>query len=318
MAQFTVYRSIDSGAPILSGAQGSLTGVLTAVLVNGYGNQSGAGWTLSFSTTTGNAVYRQGSGSLFYFRIDDTGPDGGSFREARLIGCESMSGVYSGTNFFPAAGQGVNSAGMVIARKSATLDTTQRGWVIVADAATCYCFINSEATGTYASTFAFGDIYSFVSGDSYKGFVIGRNSSNSTATSDERFGNMCATTTTLTASFLARSYNGASLSIPFGKHGESVKGGGVNVNVGALQYPNPADSGIYLSPTWITETTPSLRGYLRGIYHWCHQFASAGDGDTFSGMGLYSGKSFLFLRNFTSSTNTQVTVIETSNTVLAN
>lgn len=70
----TKYMSSDSGAPIMNGTQGSLVNVLDAILVNGYGSKSPAGWTKPFSGTS-KAVYRNSplTGTGTYYRVYDNG-----------------------------------------------------------------------------------------------------------------------------------------------------------------------------------------------------------------------------------------------------
>src|SRR5438309_11659795 len=46
-----VYKSTDASAPALTGQVGSLTALLDAILVNGYGTKTAAGWTIGFTTT---------------------------------------------------------------------------------------------------------------------------------------------------------------------------------------------------------------------------------------------------------------------------
>jgi hypothetical protein len=53
-----VYRSTDASAPVLTGQVGSLTALLDAILVNGYGALTAAGWTIA-QTTTNKRGYKQ-------------------------------------------------------------------------------------------------------------------------------------------------------------------------------------------------------------------------------------------------------------------
>lgn len=50
-----VYSSLDTGAPVLSGARlfDNLRTVLLAALVNGYGGKPGAGWTVAHDVADG-------------------------------------------------------------------------------------------------------------------------------------------------------------------------------------------------------------------------------------------------------------------------
>ena len=92
---------------------------------------------------------------------------------------------------------------------------------------------------------------------------------------------------------------------------------------GFVPYLNPADGGLYLSPIWISDTqnTPlyGIRGRLRGLWHFLHAYNSVADGDTVSGVGDLSGKTFYLLRNVIDLYGSPgVCVIETSHTVEAN
>ena len=69
----TVYRSTDVGAPQLDGTILSLLVVIQKVLVDGYGQKLGLGWTrLFFDDTAGAVIYRNnisegGSGGVVRF-----------------------------------------------------------------------------------------------------------------------------------------------------------------------------------------------------------------------------------------------------------
>jgi len=317
MAQFTIYRNTDSGAPIMSGGSGTLTGLLTSCLVNGYGSKNGAGWTLSFSGAS-QAVYRQGSGNQFYLWVDDSGPGAGTTKEARICGYETINNIASGsgTNPFPTASQGVGSKPMVIARKSTTADTAQRNWIVAADNRTSYVFISTADTANTYYGFAFGDIYSSVSGDSYRTMIIGRDVENTGLATTENIDKLSTISGTVNGSFVARAYNGAGTSLAVGKHGDGYKGS-TSALIGTLTYPNPQNNATYISPVWIQEVGgPLIRGRMRGFYHFLHSLANVNDGDTFDGKGTpYTGKSFLIIKQ---GGNSSVFVIETTDTLDTN
>lgn len=316
MAQFTIYRSTDGSAPTLSGTAGDLTNLLDKCLVDGYGSQSGAGWTKP-QTGTNRRAYKNGTGStgLLWRVRDDAGGTGGA-KEALIRGAESMSDVNTLTNPFPTSGQISNTDNSLIIRKSATADATTRAWIVVADAKTCYVFL---ATGDQANTYyghAFGDGYSLVSGDAWHGLVNARSSENSaTATASNSGGlngdlDCCSSTgTNAPGIYLARNHSGAVGSTQYsrvGAFGLNVMGQGTN----AFTYPNPADNSIYLSRVFICSSLV-LRGYFRGLWYWLHA-GGANDGDTFNGSGDLAGKTFLVIKN---SQAQGFFVIETSNTL---
>jgi hypothetical protein len=145
-----VYRSTDASAPVLTGQVGSLIALLDAVLVNGYGALSAAGWTKSFSTTN-KAAYRQNAtganntAAPMYLYVDDTGPGAGAAREARACGFETMSAITpTGTGQFPTAALSTIGVGTVVIRKSVSADAVARPWTIVANGQTIYLFMRDR------------------------------------------------------------------------------------------------------------------------------------------------------------------------------
>ena len=173
----TLYKSTDASAPSLTGQTGSLVALLDAILVNGYGSQTAAGWTIAY-TGTSKRDYKQGSGSNgYYLDIDDSGPGAGSFREARLRGYEAMTALATGTNAFPTSAQATNG---VACRKSTTADATARPWYCVADATCFYLFVDTGdfTNPSYSMAVHFGDFFSYKSGDTYNTILIGRNAEN--------------------------------------------------------------------------------------------------------------------------------------------
>jgi hypothetical protein len=317
MSQFTVYKSSDTSAPSLTGQTGALITVLDAVLVNGYGSKSAAGWTKAFSGTS-KAAYRQGTANQLYWRVQDDGPGAGTFKEARIVGYEAMTTVDAGTNPFPTAAQFTNG---MFARKSTTADGTARTWVIIADNITCWVFVlTGDASGEYLA-FGIGDIYSFQSADAYRTLIIGNNTENSATASV--FGALSQNVNAATSGhYMPRGYSGTGTGVQVGRHGDVAKSGQQALMVGVVPYPNPEDGGFYLSPVWVHDPTTSaannIRGYHRGIWQGLHTVGSVTDGDTFSGTGALAGKTFLVIKNVRSASSLGYVVVETSNTLLTN
>lgn len=339
-----LYRSTDGSAPSLTGQTGSLVALLDAILVNGYGTQPAAGWTIAY-TGTSKRDYKQGSGSNgFYLDVDDSGPGGGSFREARLRGYEAMTALATGTNAFPTTGQ---SSFGVICRKSTTADSTARAWYCIADATCFYLFVDTgDYTGpNYSMAVAFGDIFSYKSGDTYNTVCIGRTAENSNNMTNESLnilfimsGSALSIATIPNGHFITRHWTGIGGSQQCGKHAHMMAGvpttgiiNGANSNptingvtiVGMgdqyspVPYPNPVDNALELSPVWIHHNG-AVRGYLKGLWAPCHR-QPCGHGDTFSGTGNMAGKSFIALNmayalNGTWNHYGGQVVVETSNT----
>jgi len=119
-----VYKSTDASAPNLTGQAGSLTDLLNACLVAGYGALAAAGWSRPYyDATSKTAVFRPGAGPQHYFQVADNGPGAGGAKEARIRGYVSMSAYNTGTEPFPTAAQATNA---LCIRKSTAADATVR------------------------------------------------------------------------------------------------------------------------------------------------------------------------------------------------
>lgn len=315
----TVYKSSDGSAPVLTGQVGSLISLLDAVLVNGYGAKAAAGWTKPFSGTN-LAMYRNASpGTQSYWRFDDASPQAtAAAREAQFRGSEAASAISTQTGPFPTTTQ-LGTSGLAV-RKSATADATARPWIVVADAITAYLFIMSgDFTGWSAS--CFGDIYSLVTSDAYRGIAIGRGVQNSPVDDDDRLDDLMGVgaAATIVGHYMPRHYVGQIQSaIAVGKHGDAIKSNN-QTTIGAqgiVSYPNPADAALYLAQVWVHEdqgTQMVVRGRLRGFWQFLHPTGSGvNDQDTFSGTGALAGKTFLVVRP--TANGQGLFIMETSNT----
>lgn len=126
MSTPTYYRSTDASAPSLTGDNAeSLLGVLQACLVDGYGAQPGAGWTLAY-TATGKRVFRNNptTGSGCYVRVAVAAAS----NKFRIRAFATMSDIDTGAI-------GTGEAGLVT---SVTTDATVRDWQLIADDQTLY------------------------------------------------------------------------------------------------------------------------------------------------------------------------------------
>ena len=319
MAQFTIYRSSDAGAPVLNGLSGSLITVLDAILVNGYGTQPSASWTKPYSTTGSlYAAYQQGSGSSrCYLWVRDSGSVA-SGQEAIIRGCENLTSIFgitgSNVNAFPTAIQSVLTSNGLVVRKSATVTSTARAWVATADSRTLYFFAQTgDVANTYFS-FAFGDIYSYVPNDPYRCMIMARNGENAnTIVANEGFYYVNGASPAATqGGYLQRSFYGANNSYNFGKHVDSARNAIATTFAGSTDVlPNPADGKIYLSKVWITDYNSTLRGHMRGLYNLSHNIASVSNDDVFSGSIDSTDRTFMVVK-------LPGYIIETSNTLDTN
>lgn len=320
MAQFTIYKSTDASAPVLTGENSKMVDLLTAVLVNGYGAKAAAGWTREF-TATNKAVYRPGAGSRLYYRVNDAGSHASALaREAQVRGFETMSDIDTGTGPFPTAAQSSLTQNSLILRKSTAASSTARPWTIYADNRTAYIFVQ---TGDIASTYfggMIGDIYSYAPTDAYQGMIIARFVENSSPATSEAFGGVSTVLGTAhLGHFIARGYTQSGGSVATGKMGDYGKQGGSAGFRGDVPFTNGPDGGIYLCPLQVHETGGNIRGRLRGCFCWLHTVAGIADGDTFSGSGDFATKAYEAVSLVTGAAGTAgVAIMETSNTVDTN
>jgi hypothetical protein len=227
-----IYRSTDASAPVLTGQTGSLVALLDAILVNGYGSKTAAGWTKPFSTTNKGAYLQNLTGSNntsgMNLYVDDTGPGAGAAREARVCGFETMSAITpTGTGQFPTSVQSAIGTGMLVIRKSTTADATARAWTAIANGQVIYLFIESgdQTAPLAATTFMFGDFKSFKANDQYAVMIIGRQTENNgTAQADAMHAtqlsngpSMQVLNTTAFGHYAARSWTGLGTSQKIGK-----------------------------------------------------------------------------------------------------
>ena len=264
------------------------------------------GW-LEVQTGTNQRDYKQGPGSNGYIMsINDNGPGAATGQEARIKGFEASTSLGVGTNQFPTTTQAAN--GLFI-RKSNALSAATRGWFIIADTRTIYVFLaTTDTAGTYSST-VFGDIYSLstLPNDLGRCIIIARNLENNAgiAVTSEFMGAMKEMGASIAGHYLNRDYQGSASAVACGKFGaleyaSSYQGlsGSFTAMIGGMAFKNPADNQIYISPMWVHTIAGGnyFRGRLRGFYMWCHSAASAADGDTFTGSGDLSGKTFMVVR----------------------
>lgn len=329
-----LYKSTDASAPVLTGAVGSLVALLDAILVNGYGSKTAAGWSKAF-TGTNKASYRMVTtgNTGFYLDVDDSGPGAHGAREARMRGYEAMTAVATGTNPFPTVAQSSFGA---ICRKSNTADATARPWFCIADGSVFYLFIETGdfANPTYTMAFSFGDFFSYKSGDTYNCAIIGRSQEASTNDFADCVGQLLSnllsntSTGTLAMHFLARSYTGTGGSQQFGKfsaiwatNGSSSTGNSrtpMGSSNAQMPYPNGPDQSLLMAPVFINQGG-NVRGYMKGLWAPGHPQPLA-HGDTFTGTGSMSAKSFIALNIMGDQSNQSSTVtkgqlfVETSDT----
>lgn len=305
-----VYRHTDASAPVLTGQVGSMSALLKACLVNGYGAKAAAGWSNPFSGAAGQEVFRPGSGVRHFFAHDDSGPGAGTFKEARIFGWETLTAWATGAGQFPTTGQ---SAAGVVDLKSSTADGTARPWVVIADDRTCYAFCDySHTVAQYASgatipTYSgvcFGEIYALLqsAADLYRSIVIGRNIENSIAAINDPLPWLTSTHALFqTGTFMPRTYTGIAGSVVAGKWGDWARAnGGASAWLGngtdGVSLPEPITGAVHVAPIHVNDVQRTIRGRMRGLFQLCHVGTPFADGDTVVGSGAYAGRTFMIVK----------------------
>ena len=293
------------------------------------------GWGAPYNGTNGR-VYRSQvtSGVQHYFTVNDNGPGAGGGKEARIWGDVADPTAYNTAiqaTSFPTSALQANG---LFVRKS-TDTTTAQTWLIVADEKTCYLFILTADTASTYATAGFGEFYSLVSGDLYRSFVAARGTENSgTVTGSAGLNPLCtfsqpgANSTQSTSNsklYVARAYTGVGSSILattlLGLPASIWNDTSVAGTVAGFNGP---DGGIFLSPRFVSEPTGHVRGRLRGIWDQGHAVSNFSDGDTWSGVGAISTKTFRAIKSVPcidaagGANNSFVLVMETSDTWEAN
>lgn len=300
----TIYQSTDAGAPQLSGQPGSLTALLDAVLVDGYGSgadaKPGAGWTKEL-TASNKRAYRNNpvSGTGFFLQVDDTATVG-TARYALVRGYSAMSAFDVGANPTPTATARAN--GVVIA-KSAALDGASRKWLILADNRVFYLFVNPWASGGQRHPYFFGDFISYKPGDA-NSWCVGFNglSAFNEATDFDQY----IFTTQQAYDSISVDRSGLFLpttaaSVETSQPGYLVGGyrsgtwqawGGPSARFSGA-YPNPVTQGLAFNPIQIFEGPGLPRGELPGIIVPLHDRPFPDLARQAAGVGMGSAQSLL-------------------------
>lgn len=293
------YRSTDSSHPAITGEANKLNLALKAILVDGYGSKSPAGWSRPYSS--GNySAFQQGGGHQRFLAIDDS-----DTRLARLVGYCAMTDATTGTDPFPTSAQ---VSGGLYMRKSVTADTTERPWACWADNK-CFYLVIFGALTTAAGTsggdshMGFGDsVGSQFSNDAYNTFLIGGTDANATSTTAtaNRQTLTALSSSTNTGHYMPRPYTQVGTSTQFGKCSAGFYASlTTSGNATGTIYPD-SDSKLNLTRMHITHSGSPIieRGMLPGI--WSIQHVVSGNMtlyDTVSGAtgSSLDGKTFVII-----------------------
>lgn len=297
----TIIASTTGGAPSMTGVAGSLISVLDFCLV------TTLGWTKPF-TGTNLASYRQPTGTSngMYLAVDDTGG-----RSARVRGFEAMTAVTTGTGPFPTDAQ---VSGGLFVHKSVTADATARPWYFISDGKHFHFHIVNDGTtpfGTVSGTmWSFGDFVSYKPGDTFNTMIVADTTTLATGSSTIYTTISAGVSSPLSGHYVARAHTQLGGSTQVNRFGDAAEIQTTNLgNSTALTFPSVIDGGIHLSRLWVGEAA-GRRGRYPGA--WCpmHAVASMNSGDTFTGSGDLTGRTFINIR-FAS---TFSVILETSDT----
>lgn len=273
MTMTRIYKSTDTSAPVLVGGVSSLINLLDKCLVTGYGSATPAGWTKPY-TGTDKAAFRNSlaaGGTGMHIRVSDAGTGTGGAREALVRAYFTMTDVDTGTIETPTVAQ---QAASVVWRKSDTVDSTARSWVLIADERTFYLSIDTGTSSNGNSLYGAGDFESYVPADAYPFFVAGRMSQSaagflSGTANDPSLTTAVSSTLASPTSYgfwIARGYAGTGNPVLHGIMAPTVPG--LSYVVGSssgLTNPSPGSGLVHYMPAFIAGES-TIRGRLRGAY----------------------------------------------------
>ncbi|MGE4334522.1 MAG: hypothetical protein AB7E55_00920 [Pigmentiphaga sp.] len=170
MSTVRVYKSTDPGAPAHpSDLRGSMAALLRACLVVGYGSgedaKAPAGWEEPYPETGNYACFRALSGERQFYQVNDNNL---SANVSVLTSYDSMSDAATGTG---------NRGSEYFGKRPSTISGTY--WAVIADEKTCYVLLNSQFG---MAPHVFGEYYSYLAGDPYKGILSGHSSNSNMVT----------------------------------------------------------------------------------------------------------------------------------------
>lgn len=316
MTTTRIYRSTDSGAPVLTGAVSALINVLDKCLVEGYGDKVPAGWSKPF-TGTNKAAFRNSvaaGGTGMYLRVDDNGSGTGGAREALLRAYSAMTDVDTGSDETPSVAQ---VAGSIVWRKSNTTDSTARPWVLIADELTVYLCV-STGTNTYGDGFyGAGDFASEVAGDAWRIMIFGRHTQaganllGSAPSSGCLIRSVTFATPFAASYWLARGHAGGAGAVAAATPMPATASGGFTEAIGganlSVASPSPGGGQEYFVPALIAcENT--IRGTLRGVFMPISSLAGVAMGtDRIAPPGRPEGSVLTVVRHNTGTEDTHAT-----------
>jgi hypothetical protein len=290
-----VFSSDDAGAPVLTGAAGSLITLLDKCLVDGYVGKPSLGWSKLEDSTSTLAAYRHSSGSRRYLRVDNSSSYNTDRGTVLVRGFESMTGIAVGDGLFPVNEQ---VSGGLTWWTSIDL-TTARPWILIGDGKFFYLQIKHGYGGAGKALMCFGEYISYKAGDVYNQIITGHN-----AEIDDNEGGAYPTFTSFMAPqdgivtgggcYGARAYHqlggSVGMALPFDGFQFTQVGPGQPPAAPYSDFTNPSNGELYFGKYYVSDRV-SLRGEMPGL--WAPLFDCGSyfnDGDLVVGSGELAGR----------------------------
>ena len=284
-------------------ADGTATGAITFKIAP-------LGWTKVYSGTN-KAVYKPSdvAASSALLRVDDTGTTSACVRMY-----ESMTDIDTGTN--PAPTDAKVSGGLYWWKSDAASAATRR-YTIYGDSRNVYVGVAPYTTNIH-TTFAFGDLDSYKSGDAYCGFICGA----AAAVGSYPLGNLLLQDTGADETLqIMRSHTGLGAAVASSRRavcGSAGAGSGDDPRMGT--FPAPSNNGLFLSRMVAGQQsfdTYGPHGLIPGIFYVPQSGTGGGvfpRGTIVDGTGEYAGKKIYAVPqtyyNLTSATNDQASFFD--------
>lgn len=222
------------------------TGTITA-------SRSPAGFSKVYSGTNKGAYQANSVQSTrLFLRVDDSVAQ---YPPIKMY--ETMSGVDTGTGVAP-------TSGSLYFPKSSAASSSTRAWRLYADHRAFYLVVDASNNGNYGSQLFFGDINSYVSGDTYGCGVIASDSANTTTNNFQKLDSASASPV---GGLLARDYTKTGSAVTLARYSHSKT---TSMGYNAQAYPNAAIGGILCWPVEVWEGTTRARGLMPGVWNPVH------------------------------------------------
>lgn len=203
---------------------------------------------------TNKAAYRPQdvASSRLYYRFEDAFDASYSYY-ATVVGYESMSGIDTGSNPFPASP-------LYIQKNLSQTEYDARPWVLIGDGAAFYLIVYIH--GAYPIGTFVGDVASFVPSDAHGAAVVANEAISHV------LGRLAVVDNSASAGHaLCRNSLLVPGSVPFTKFSSALTP--AYAGYGGVPFPNKANNGLLVAPIYLNESG-IVRGMMPGYYSPLH------------------------------------------------